>query len=282
MANPITEPVRLWHQSMTELAGLGTYRSRLQAHAAELFGSSVALDVHGLAPGSYGGVAPTEVLGYPYIHHLVSRQALAAARTAERHGYDAFVVGSFSEPLLRELRSAVDIPVVSLNESTLLIACSLGRRTAFVANAPSVAALVSASVDRHELTARVAGVYSIEPGLTEPELMSADPAAVLEAFTSLGRRLAAGGADVLVPAEGVMCEVLHETQLYEIDGVPVLDSVGVTWRHAVLLIALWRSGMRASRRRTYPRADADAVRRIEDATGIVSAEGEQASTRQES
>ena len=49
---------------------------------------------------------------------------------AEREGYDAFVLGSFSEPFLREIRSAVDIPVASVVESSVLVGCSLGHYVA--------------------------------------------------------------------------------------------------------------------------------------------------------
>ncbi len=35
------------------------------------------------------------------------------ALQAEREGYDAFIIGSYSEPFLKETRAAVNIPVLS-------------------------------------------------------------------------------------------------------------------------------------------------------------------------
>lgn len=229
----------IWHQSMTELDDVPGYRPRLERHARALVGPGATIEVHGLAPGSYGDAAPSDVLGDSATYHRISRQSLDAAVRAEGEGFDAFIIGSFSEPLLAETRAAVRIPVVSITESALLASCSLGRRSLLVANAPSIAAIVNASVARHGLGARTAGAVALEPGLTEPELVGAPPAEIVDAFRARTRPLlAATGADVVVPAEAVLNEILVEAGLTEVDGARVLDSVGTAWRYAEFLIGL--------------------------------------------
>lgn len=254
-------PLRLWHQSMTDLSLLPSYRDGLQRRARELLGERVDVQVHGLAPGSYAGYAPSDVLVYPYATHVVLAQAIDAARRAEAEGFDGFVIGSFSEPFLRQIRSAVDLPVASMAEATLLVGCSLGARLAMLANAPSVAALVTDAVAAHHLGLRVAAVTSLGPQWTEDRLEQAGRADIARAFAEAAAREVGAGADVVVPAEGVLAEIVHGEGVVEVDGAPVLDSLGVTWLHAEMLVRVGRAGTRASRRR-YPRAPKEMVDRL--------------------
>ena len=94
-------PLRLWHQSMTELEGLGAYRDYLIAHSKTVLGDEATVQVAGERAGSYHGRPPTAALGNAFVYHRVLDQIIDNAIAAERAGFDAFVVGSFSEPLLR-------------------------------------------------------------------------------------------------------------------------------------------------------------------------------------
>lgn len=252
-------PLRLWHQSMTELETLPSYRQALQRQADDLLGDRVRVEVHGLVPGSYAGHAPSEVLGHPYAYHLVLGQVVDAARAAEREGCDGFVIGSFSEPFLRQARSAVDIPVASMAEATLVVAASLGARVAMVANTPAVAGLVDDAVHAHRLGARVSSVTRLGPTWTEDALEAATPVDVGAAFTAVAEQAVGEGADVVVPAEGVLAAVVRGLALTEVDGAPVLDTLAATWLHAELLARLFAAGARTSRRSRYSRAPDEMV-----------------------
>ena len=256
--------IRVWHQSMTELGeDLSPYAERLRRHATRLFGDRVEVVIRGLAPGSYGGAAPSEVLGYPDLYATVLAQTVDAARAAERQGYDAFVIGSWSEPYLRETRSAVDLPVASIAESSLLVSCSLGGRSALIANAPSIARLVSDAVAKHHLGNRVIAVSSLEPARTEAELVSGDVPALISAFIAQAERAVDAGADTIIPAEAVLNEVLHDAGVVEIAGAPVVDGVGTVWHYAEMLVRLTESaGMRRSHRWEYPRAPRELADRV--------------------
>ena len=133
--------VRIWHQSMTELHGLGVYKASLERHASRILEAGQTVEVHGLPKGAYRGRSPTAALSNAFAHHRILDPVLDNAVRAERQGFDAFVLGSYSEPFLRELRSAIDIPVVSVTEATLLVACSIGRLAAPVSNDPAIARL---------------------------------------------------------------------------------------------------------------------------------------------
>jgi len=263
-ASPHT-PLRLWHQSMTELAGLGGYRDFLLKHSRALLGDEATVQVEGLRAGTYHGRTPTSALGNAFVYHRAVDQIIDNAIRAERDGFDAFVIGSFSEPLLREIRSAVDIPVTGILESSMLVSCSLGRRIAPIANAPEISFIVQAAVEKHGLESRVLPCVPLDPPMHEAELMAAassNPQAVLEAFTKAAQHaITHQGADVIVPAEAVLATLMVANKLTHISGAPVVDVLAIAWRYALMMIRLKKDcGMGTSRTGAYARHDPELVK----------------------
>ncbi len=257
--------MRIWHQSSLEFEHLDWFREMLTKHANQVLGDSARIDIHGIATGSYQGRPASDALGNAFVHHRLLEPALINAVRAEEQGYAAFVVGSFSEPYLRELRSAVDIPVVSLTESSLLVACSMGRYSAPVSNSPQIAWITRMSAEAHGLAGRVLRVQSIDPPLTEPQLADGfnKPAPVIESFTSAAMRAIADGADVIIPAEGMLGELLYLNGVTRIGMAPVLDVYGTTWAYAQMLASLRATtGLQVGRAWHYRRDDPDFVRTL--------------------
>lgn len=234
------KPLRIWHQSTTEIESLGAYKQALIEHAQRVLGDDAVVEVNGLAPRSYGGRNPSDALGNSFVHHMILEPFLRNAVKAENDGFDAFVVGSFSEPFLRELRSAVDIPVVSITEASFLIGCSLGRYSVAIANGPQTAWMTRMSAEAHGLGNRVMRVDSIVPALEEPDLADAfrNPQPVIDSFMANARRAVADGADVIIPAEGILAEVLYFNNITRIDNACVIDVFGSAWAYALMLARL--------------------------------------------
>ncbi len=259
--------MRIWHQSATELGSLDAYKHAIEAHAAEIVGEDAQVDVHGLPHGAYAGAAPSDVLGNAYAYHRILSPVIENAIKAERERYDAFVLGSFSEPFLREIRSAVDIPVASVAESSVLVGCSLGRYVALISNAPSVQWMTRTAVDKHGMGVRVLDIVALDPPLDEHKLSAAytDPAAVIASFKATAARLVARGADVIIPAEGVLAGLLVRHRVREIAGAAVLDVFAVTWLYAIMQAQLWaRTGLRVGRSWHYRRDDPGLVARLSE------------------
>lgn len=256
------DQLRFWHQSMTELQSLGAYRDFLVRHAAGVLGGEATLQIEGVRSGSYHGRTPTAAMENAFVHHRVLDQVIDNAMRAERNGFDAFVIGSFSEPYLREIRSAVNMPVVSILESSMLVACSLGRKVAPIANAPAIARIVQAASEMHGLDKRVMPAAWFEPAMHEPEMARAfaNPAALLKAFEHAALEAIARGADVIIPAEGVLSTVISDNHITSIGSAPVIDVFAVTWRYAVMLCRLKRDcGLQVSRVGAYARSDPELI-----------------------
>lgn len=255
--------IKIWHQSMTDLTALGQYKTALARHVSSVVDDGTEVVLHGLAPGTYHGVAPSDALKFPYVYHVCLSQVLDHVRLAEESGFDAVVLASWSEPFLREARSAVDIPVVSLVESNLLVGCSVAKRIGVISVTREMARLGTNHIDRHGLWSRVSGVYSLEPAVNEAELEVAfqDPSRVVETFLRTAEVAIDAGADVLIPAEGALSELMVTAGPQRLHEVSVMDGVGVALAYAELLVKLRaRTGLLVGRRWEYPKADGDVAR----------------------
>ena len=249
---------RIWQQSVTDLELLPHYREHLRAHARRVTGPDTTVDVHGMAPGTYpAGVPPIEALRYPAVEHLLGTQLLAAAGRAEREGYDAVAVGCFFDPVIDELRAAVDIPVLTLAQSSLLMAGTAGSRFALLAIAPVNNRRLVELVGRYGFTERVSGVVDVEPAITEDELDAAftDVSGLLGRLEDAARRAAGDGADLLIPAENVLNSLLVGAGVRELAGLPVLDAYGALLVHAEAAVAMRRrTGLQTGRTGAWARA----------------------------
>jgi hypothetical protein len=257
--------MRICYQSMTAFAEMGAYADRLRAHATAVVMPGTEVRFQGLAPELYGGLVPGDVFPYPYLKYLVQDAALECCVQAERAGFDAFVIGSFSEPHLRQSRSAVDIPVLSMPESAFLTACSLAEKFALVTLSPKYARRVTEVVGRHGMGLRLAGIFTLGDDLGEREASAAldDPRDMLRAFEAASRQAIAAGADMLLPAEGILNEVVHAAHLTSLDGAAVMDCVGVTLLHAEMLVRARRAlGLGYGRAWSYPLAPPEMQARL--------------------
>lgn len=250
--------MRIWHQSFTDLTVMPLYRKTLTEHAAAVMGSDATVAVHGLRPGTYTkGCAPIDAIKYRYVAAVQELQICDAVRIAVREGFDAVAIGCFFDPGLRAARSLVDIPVVGLGESCALVACSMGRKFGLVTLCEDQSADYADLMHAHGLERRFAGAVSVDPSIDEFAL-EADEAtarAIEERFEQACARVIARGAEIVIPADGVLNEFLIRRKRLTAHGdVPVMDSLGVLFQHAAFLVRLARTtGAGVSRHQFYAR-----------------------------
>lgn len=169
-----------------------------------------------------------------------------------------------------EARSAVDIPVVAMPESTLLTACSVGALSAVITVGPEIGWIARGIVARHGLQQRVAGIYPLDPPVAEAAIVRAfdDPDELLASFRAAAATAVAAHADVLIPAEGILNEVCVAHGVSEVDGASVMDGVGVTFEHALMMCRLRAAGLHAGRRWTYRKPSAQTLGRLFAENGL--------------
>lgn len=250
--------MRIWHQSFTDLTVMPLYRKTLTKHAIAVMGDEAVVSVHGLRPGTYAaGCAPIDAIRHRYVAAVQELQICDAAQVAEREGFAAVAIGCFFDPGLRAARSLVNIPVAGLGESCALVACSLGRKFGLVTLCEDQSADYSDMMQAYGLERRYAGAVSLDPPIDEFALEAGEEAArAIEArFEAACARVVALGAEIVIPADGVLNEFLvRRGRLTAHGDVPVMDSLGVLFQHAAFMARLARTKSAAiSRHQMYAR-----------------------------
>ncbi len=119
-----------------------------------------------------------------------------------------------------------------------------GHRFAVVGFIPELAEPIRENLRSMGLTHRLTGFHYLPGGAQiVSSALSGDTARFLEAFAEVARQAIAGGANLLIPGEGLPNEILVHEGVNEIDGVPILDSDGLVVKTAEHLVSLARLGI---------------------------------------
>lgn len=265
--------MKIWHQSFTDLSSFAHYRDTLRAHARAVMGSAAEVVVHGLRPGTYpAGIAPMDVNSIGGLRMVNEQQVLEAALAAQDGGYDALAIGCFFDPALHQARSLVDIPVVSLTESCMLTACSLGRRFAVVSITDFQQMLTEDLVAASGLASRLAGVVAMTPGvrLFDLEREGEVVDSIRSRFMAACQQALRLGAEVIIPGDGVLNEFLVRHRLLQVEGAVVLDALGVLFQHAAFLARGRAAGvLEVSRRQLYAKPTGPMLAHLRDFSGAL-------------
>jgi allantoin racemase len=188
---------------------------------------------------------------YGVYEHLNSRIPFYAAAHAEEEGFDAVMLGCFGDPMIWEIRQAINIPVVSPGESSMLLASLMGYKFGVVAIHPLNIIGQEHKINKYGLRERLAGIRAI-PETSEQQIMAMqDCYHEIKAFKKVARELIADGAEIIIPGCALMSPALrlapgaekdYPQGLTEVDGVPIADVLGDTVKLAELLVSLKQAG----------------------------------------
>jgi allantoin racemase len=197
------------------------------------------------------GLAGLEGEMYSYLHHLAAGEIFHAVVQAERDGFDGALIACFHDPMLWDVRQAVDIPVVGFGESSMVLAAMMGRRFGVVTISPYTVHDTEENIAKYGLADRCAGVRAvIEPG-REQEKAMVDARHAIEIFNTAARELIAEGAEVIIPGCGLMSSALcsasgaeaeYPCGVTDVDGVPVADVYGNAVKCVETLVSLKKAG----------------------------------------
>lgn len=240
-------PIRIWYQGFTDPVAHKVYVDILQNHLNVIAGDGVTVEFHGIDPPA------------AHLHNIeelrCSLAAMANALKAQEQGYDAFVMGHFQEAGIHEIKSMLDIPVLSLGEATMLYACSLGRKMGLITIDKVFIPWHEDQVKLAGLSDRVVGVRAMNTSPADYMKAFANDADfedVLGQFTAQAQPLLDLGADVLVPAGGLPMMLLSRKAPLTIDGAPVVNGVNILVKMAEAAVRLKRiDGLAVSRRSNY-------------------------------
>ncbi|MCC7166244.1 MAG: hypothetical protein IT565_01605 [Rhodospirillales bacterium] len=247
--------MKIWYQSTLDFDHHPNYGKALRNHFARVASPGTEVVLKGRDSDLGRGLMAPDVIGSPIVYHsIVAPVFVRAVMAAEKDGAKAFIVGSFSEPILPELRSLATIPIVSMAEATFLAAASVAPAIGLVTLNALVVPLLVKSIALHKFKERISGIGIVPGNIPEHELEGAfaKPRPYLEHLIAAVREQIAKGAQAVIPAEGVLGVLAAENGLTNVDGVPIIDAIGTPVLFAEFAVALAeRTGVMQSRA-AYP------------------------------
>lgn len=235
---------RIWAQGATDQIGHRPYLAHLLPHIQACADPEFEIVFNTTTPS----VTTTHALS----EFRFARAAIRGAIEAQKQGYDAFFMNHFQDAGLAEARSTVDIPVLGLGESSLLYACTLGRKLGLLAINPAFIPWHEDQVLRYGLQQRIAAIRTIDAHIKDyMEAFESEPArARMQAlFEREARLLLDAGADVIVPTGGIPMMLFGATPGANVDGAPIVNGVTVVVKMTEMALKLRRiAGLGPSRR----------------------------------
>lgn len=202
--------------------------------------------------------------------HLAAGAALLdAIHAAETAGAQAAVIGNIQDPALYECRQLCAIPVVGLLETALAGTRPFGASVALVSTSRRTHALLRERVLVYGEERRVHSITSADLPLADIARAFTDDGIArlcLERFGNVAAVAVAAGAEIVVPASGILATLLsarhgHAAAWDLTIGAPVADPVWLAVAGAASAVRLRQSGLTVSRAGTYDApATADAQR----------------------
>lgn len=232
---------KIWFQGATDRAHMAPYIAKLEAHLKSILDPEFSATFHTTTPPATTTHAITEF--------RIAGNLIRNAVKAEQEGYAAMAITHFQDAGLMEVKSVVDIPVLGLGETTLLHACTLGRKLGLVTINPVFIPWHEEQVIRYGLQQRVVGVRAVDATVKD----FIDAFAERSAYETLYpkwerecRALLEAGADVIVPAGGLPMMLFSG----EIGGAPVVNGITVLAKTAEMFVKM---KTRVSRRSNFVR-----------------------------
>jgi Asp/Glu/hydantoin racemase len=237
--------VRLWYQNLSNTDRRPDYRKALTDYINGIADPGTVVDCYG-TPAAAGGIE------YGSIRYLDVGAILASAITAERKGYDAFIIGNIMDPALQEVREMVDIPVIGHLQTSLLLMSTMAKNFAIIADHAKLASHWENLVAGYGFKDRLVSVASVDMlsvlsleghGLSD---------ARAEAIVAAGRKAVAAGAEMLLVLPGSLYLNLSKKGIKEIDGAPIYNSIPGVIKMAELMVKYRQiTGTFISRKHTY-------------------------------
>ena len=233
--------MKIWHQSFTVLDHLPAYEEALKAHIRKAVRPGTEVVLHGVKPGTYPSNYPGTDIGFSSLYAIHGMQWITQALKASDEQFDAYAMCTLPNPLIREIRSLIDIPVAGYGESCFHMACMLGRRFGLMIFIAPMVPLYEEQVGLYGLSSRCAGVKPVGFGFQDVLNAWNDPGELIERFKRSAMTLIDQGADVIIPGEMPLNILLAANGVTRIGGVPIVDGLAVTLKMTESLVDLKRS-----------------------------------------
>lgn len=227
--------MKIWYQSSGALGTdplWGRYSEVLKKNIQEVVHSDTTVHFYGVnrcIPGKDR---------FRSLEYLNTIQIIQNALKSEEGGYDAFVVGCTFDPGYREIKEILTIPVVFIGETAMHVASMIGGTFSIILNDFHAVSRIKTNIQCYGLERKAGPIAFFNHDAEEMAQSLEHPESILKDFQKIAEDLIDQGAEVILPGCGVLNQLLIEAQLREINGIPILDTAGVTVKFAEMMVDL--------------------------------------------
>jgi allantoin racemase len=262
--------VKLWYQSLTRPNAWAGYNRALRTFLDRIKDADTVIDVHGIE--QRGGIGDQ----YHYLEFIETQEVLENVQRASREGYDAVLLGNIGDPGLTAAREIADIPVLGLGETSMHFAAMMGGNFALITGNEKHATRIVENAGRYGLSAKLHGVRSmsfsrlldLEDGFNDAVIRES----MTNEFLAAARAASDDGAEVVIPAIGVLMTLLGEGEVHTVDGrTPILNGVVALVKagEAAVRMRKLMGGHWTSKRAKYAAPPASQIEELRAAYGDV-------------
>ena len=229
--------MKIWYQSFVQESLFSTYFTQLKRIIAEAKDETTIVDVASIT--QTGGLGKQ----HHYLEFLQTAEVLENIETANKQGYDAFVIGHFTDSGLYEAREISRIPVVGLGESSMHMACMMGRHFSLIGLNQKSLSFIEERAHLYGLSSRLSSSQTmslrnpvfLERAFTDAEAMRS----VIDDFMTAATRAQETGAEVVIPAGGVAMAALNAAGVhFTAGGATILNGIAAVVKTAEMAVKM--------------------------------------------
>lgn len=262
--------MKLWYQSMSRQKAWSDYNKALRRILDSVKDPGTEIEVHGIT--KIGGVADQ----FHYLDYLESGEVMTNVQVAMRRGFDAFLIGNIGDPGLKSCREIANIPVLALCETSLHLACQMGRNFSLVTINEKFTPRIIDNVHYYGLASRMAcwnrmkvdRILHLDAGFTDLKARKN----IIDQFLKAANANVEAGAEVIIPAGGVVMALLAEAGIHQADrNTPILNGITALVKQAEAVVKINRimGGTFPSKRLYYAPPTPDQINEIRKYYGNV-------------
>lgn len=251
--------MKIWFQTVSSLDRRPEYLKTLTQFANSAADPGTVVECHGTTTG-VGGEE------YNSVRYFDVTGLLANAITAERKGFDAFVIGNTLDAGLREARELVNIPVISHMQTSLMMMSMMAGKFSLIVSHYRFAPIWEGLIREYGFRDRMVSIDALDIEVTQGERLYTDKQyeeMKLQRVVDLAKKAVAGGAELIIIFPPSMFLRLAKQGMLDIDGAPVLNTIAAVIRMAELMVKYRKvTGMFISRKLVYSSPPKDLVDQV--------------------
>ncbi|MFC1899963.1 aspartate/glutamate racemase family protein [Chloroflexota bacterium] len=251
--------MKIWYQSGLNFERFESYEKYLREHIGAAADPDTEVKVYGTTRGGTG-------VEYRFTEYFFTREILENSLKAEEQGFDAFTIGTTNDAGLFQAREVLKIPVIGITQTSLLVACMMGRNFSLITPNEKMIPRFEELVVKYGLRDRLVGIEYMDFKIPELGMIFDNPVfknKQLQEFTKGARKTIQAGSEVIIPIGGIASLFLANSGLNQVDGVPVLDTISTAVKMTEMIVRLERiTGTFVSRRLSFAPPSEDILKEL--------------------